>query len=292
MKRWLFFILSGVGLIISCLFYAYFIEPRRLVIRHKEIKVKNWNERLNGLRITILSDIHAGSNYVTEERLQQIVKAVNSTEPDIVVLLGDFVSPSKREFQIVEMPESKIAENLKGFRANIGVYAVFGNWDLWSERILKREFEKVGIKVLENEVVILEKDGVRFRLFGLEDHTKFGNWNKKVEKWRQILAPTEEAGDLIVLEHSPDVLPIITGDRLISPNLRLILAGHTHGGQFWLPLIGSPIIPSSYGQKYAYGHIRENEVDMYVTTGIGTSILPFRFLVPPEIVALRIFAEN
>ena len=93
------------------------------------------------------------------------------------------------------------------------------------------------------------------------------------------------------MEHSPDILPIITGEMSISKDLKLILAGHTHGGQVWLPLIGSPVIPSSYGQKYAFGHIKENDVDMFVTTGIGTSILPFRFLVPPEIAVLTIYAE-
>ncbi|HYJ92153.1 MAG TPA: hypothetical protein VEV84_12645, partial [Pyrinomonadaceae bacterium] len=81
-------------------------------------------------------------------------------------------------------------------------------------------------------------------------------------------------------------------DLLISPDLKLMLAAHTHGGQVWLPLIGSPIVPSSYGQKYAYGHVQENGVDMFVTPGIGTSILPFRFMVPPEIAVLTIKSDR
>jgi predicted MPP superfamily phosphohydrolase len=84
------------------------------------------------------------------------------------------------------------------------------------------------------------------------------------------------------------VLPIISGDLSISPDLKLLLTAHTHGGQVWLPLIGTPIVPSSYGQKYSYGHIQENGVDMFVTSGVGTSILPFRFMVPPEIAVLTI----
>ena len=100
-----------------------------------------------------------------------------------------------------------------------------------------------------------------------------------------------KSGDLIVLEHSPDVFPWITQEYPISKDLKLFLAAHTHGGQVWFPVLGSLVVPSSYGQKYAYGHIKENDVDMFVTTGIGTSILPIRFLVPPEIAVLTIESE-
>jgi len=85
---------------------------------------------------------------------------------------------------------------------------------------------------------------------------------------------------------------MITGDLLISRDLKLILAGHTHGGQVRLPIIGSPIVPSSYGQKYVAGHINDAGFDMFVTTGIGTSILPFRFMVPPEIAVVTIRAVS
>lgn len=274
------------------LIYAYYVEPRRLVVKHVDLKVKNWNPALNDLRIAVLSDIHAGSNYVTEARLRQIVELTNQAQPDLIVMLGDFISPNGEEFELPRMPATKIAENLKGLHARYGVYAVFGNSDLWAESALKREFAKVGIRLLENEVVVIQHNGAKLRLFGLEDHLKFGNWGVTNKKWKKILENSEQEGDLVVLEHSPDVLPIITGDLLLSRQLRLILAGHTHGGQFWFPLIGSPIIPSSYGQRYAYGHVRENGIDMFVTTGIGTSILPIRFLVPPEIVILNIIAED
>ena len=70
-----------------------------------------------------------------------------------------------------------------------------------------------------------------------------------------------------------------------------MLAGHTHGGQVWFPVLGTPIVPSSYGQKYSYGHIREKDTDIFVTSGIGTSILPLRFMMPPEIAVLTINSE-
>jgi predicted MPP superfamily phosphohydrolase len=94
-----------------------------------------------------------------------------------------------------------------------------------------------------------------------------------------------------VLEHSPDVVPAITGKILVSNDLKLYLAGHTHGGQVWFPILGTPIVPSFHGQKYSYGHARDADLDIFVTSGIGTSILPIRFMMPPEIAVLTVNAE-
>jgi predicted MPP superfamily phosphohydrolase len=98
-------------------------------------------------------------------------------------------------------------------------------------------------------------------------------------------------GDIILLEHSPDILQVVSGAFSISPQLRLMLAAHTHGGQVWLPILGTPVVPSGYGQKYVHGHVLDNNVDMFVTSGVGTSVLPFRFMVPPEIAVLTITAQ-
>ena len=67
-----------------------------------------------------------------------------------------------------------------------------------------------------------------------------------------------------------------------------MIAAHTHGGQVYLPLFGRPIVPSKYGQRFAAGHIVENGRHFFVSTGLGTSVIPVRFLVPPEISLLTI----
>jgi len=125
----------------------------------------------------------------------------------------------------------------------------------------------------------------------MKDHLELApHWGQISADTKKMLADGE--GQIILLEHSPDILPTVTGENSISPDLRLILAAHTHGGQVWMPFIGAPVVPSSYGQKYLSGHLRENGVDMFVTTGIGTSVLPFRFLVPPEIAVLTLRSEQ
>ena len=275
----------------GCLLYAYFIEPHRLVINRQDLKIKGWNPAFNGLKIAAISDIHAGSNGVDIEKLKEIVARTNALEPDIIVLLGDYVSArGDGKGFVISMPE--IADNLGSLYARYGVYAVLGNHDSWHQELtMPRELKRVGITVLENQLTSIEKDGAKLRILGFVDHLQINNWQDFSNEAKGILNSHDQTGDIIVLEHSPDVLQMITGDLLISKDLKLMLAGHTHGGQVWLPVVGRPIVPSSYGQKYAAGHVKDNGLDMFVTTGIGESILPFRFMVPPEIALFTITGE-
>jgi len=271
--------------------YSYFIEPRRLVLNEQTMEIAGWDRELDGFKIVAIGDIHGGSHAIDEEKLRELVKLTNAQEPDLIVLLGDYVAhgggSTPDNVHRIKMPVETIAANLAGLKARYGVLAVMGNHDDWygGEEVTKA-LRSVGYTVLADEIFRIDHNGKPIRILGLKDQLHIETWKKYSDRLKQVIARDNGTGPMIVLEHSPDILPIITGDLSISPDLKLILAAHTHGGQVWLPLFGTPIVPSSYGQKYSYGHVYENGVDMFVTSGVGTSILPFRFMMPPEIAVI------
>ena len=206
------------------------------------------------------------------------MKEANAQDPDLTVLLGDFVIQGIIGGEFVE-PDTFV-EILKDLKAKQGVYAVLGNhdWILGGERITA-SFERVGIRMLTNEAIPLERNGSKLWLAGVGDYFTAHHDLKK-------LSGTITTDDpVLALTHTPDVF------LKLSPQIILTLAGHTHGGQVNLPLLGRAVVPSDYGQKYAIGDIREGERRLFVTSGIGTSILGVRFRVPPEIAVLNLEAR-
>jgi uncharacterized protein len=279
-----------------CVGYAYFIEPNRLAVTEAEIPVKDWNPAFDGLRIAMISDIHGGSNGASAENIRRLVETTNAQNPDLVVLLGDFISQARTREPVrdrpLRMPMREVADNLAGLEARHGVYAVLGNHDGWyGDDLISDELTRVGYRVLENEIVFIRQNGATFRLFGLKDHLKLDSWISFDNMVRTAVSRYPKEGQIIVLEHSPDILYILNHWKHLNPDLKLMLAGHTHGGQVWLPIIGAPFVPSSVGQRYTRGHIEEEGIDMFVTSGVGTSILPFRFMVPPEVAIVTIRSE-
>jgi hypothetical protein len=274
-RKWLrIALISMILFAMGIAIWAFFIEPNRLVTRHETLQIERWPVELSDLKIAVLSDIHAGGRFIDDRKLRLIVERTNQLQPDLVVILGDFISGGRDHHA---MDPEHFAPILKDLHAPLGVYSVLGNHDWWfdGERV-RRALEANGIKVLENDITQIQARGRSFWLLGLADL-----WTR-APRSEQSLAKVPEGDLIIAMAHNPDVFP------QLPERVRLFLAGHTHGGQVRLPFIGTVVHTSDYGDRYEAGHVFENGHHLFVTTGIGTSIIPVRFGVPPEIVLLTV----
>jgi uncharacterized protein len=268
--------LGAITFLIALLvLWGFLVEPNRLIVRQQTIQLANWPSELSGLKVAVISDIHADGWAVDDKKLRLIVERTNQLNPELIVILGDYISSDGLVTRRVQPEE--FAAVLKDLRAPHGVYSVLGNHDWWYNGARVRgALEKNGIKVLENEAVRLEVRGTSMWLAGLSDL-----WTRP-QKMDETIDKVPQGEPMIALAHNPDIFP------KLPQRVPLLLAGHTHGGQVRFPLIGSVVHSSDFGERYTGGLVFENNHHLFVTTGIGTSILPVRFGVPPEIVLLTL----
>jgi uncharacterized protein len=278
--------------------YSLVIEPKwRLDVTRYTLSPPQWPSGLK-LSIGVIADVHAGGPLMPAVRIRHIVQHMNALKPDVIVLLGDFVASHR--FKTRAVAPQVWSEQLGALKAQLGVHAILGNHDWWDDReaqdagkgpvLARRVLERVGIPVYENDVTRLVKDGHRFWLAGLGDQLAFLKGRKRA--WRQFQGIDDLAGTLakvtdnapvILLAHEPDVF------ARVPERISLTLSGHTHGGQ--VRMFGySPIVPSRFGNRYAYGHVVEGDRNLIISGGLGCSILPVRIGCPPEIVMVDVVA--
>lgn len=284
--------LTGVGLSS----YAFAIEPRfRLAVTRYRLAPPGWPKGARRLRVAALADVHACEPWMPLSRIEDIVSATNRLAPDLIVLLGDYVAGLQRFRSAAVAPEDW-ARAFGRLSAPLGTYAILGNHDWWSDvDRVRAAFDAHDIPVLENSAKFLAPSGgAGFWLAGLGDQLAHYPGNvpyprdgrlprngrgRGVDDLPGTLAGIPEDGNpIVLLAHEPDIFAEMP-DRV-----SLTLAGHTHGGQVALPYFGRPVVPSR--TRYAYGHVVEDDRHLIVSGGLGCSIVPVRFGVPPEIVVV------
>ena len=274
--------------------YALGVEPQRLLVTRYRLTPAGWPPGFN-LRICALADFHAVNPGMPVERIASIVATANQLKPDITLLLGDYTRGRTQGWSV---PTREWALALARLRAPLGVHAIQGNHDWWDDTAVQLAghgptasqlaLEAVGIRVYENLAARLSKDGQPFWLAGLSDQLALLPSHKAGRRWTTgfadlpgTLSQVTDAAPVLLMAHEPDIF------TRVPARVSLTMSGHTHGGQ--VRLFGySPIVPSHFGNRFAYGHIQEGGRDLIVSGGLGCSLIPLRLGVPPEIVLIEL----
>jgi uncharacterized protein len=294
-RRQFFRFIGGLGALGASTAAYGFGEPvLGLRVTRYDIQPPRWPADFQ-LRIAAIADIHACDPWMSLERIGAMVERANALNADVIVLLGDYVAGIRHVTRFI--PASEWAAVLAGLKAPLGVHAILGNHDWWDDKTVQREgrgtiaarraLETDGIPVCENDARRLTKDGHGFWLAGLGDQLAYAPARRfrrvqrvGVDDLGATLRKVTDDAPVVLMAHEPDIA------MRVPERVALQLSGHTHGGQ--VRLFGwSPVVPSRYGNRLAYGHTRTN-CDVIVSGGLGCSFVPFRLGVPPEIVLVTL----
>lgn len=259
-------ILAIVGIV--CFIYGYFIEPYWIDVRHVHIKTN----KLKGESLTIvqISDLHCDKKIGNENKLPQIINAI---KPDVIVFTGDALN--------TEAALLTFQKTLASLQANLGKFAVRGNFDVWHPKN-PNLFKDTSFKELDGELASLKKNDTRFFIAGISVDNNF----QDVSFLKRLNANDYN----ILLFHYPGI-----NEELPGVPVDLFLSGHTHGGQIALPFYGALVTLSKYGKKYESGRYDIGQRILYVNRGIGMEgvfVPRIRFWARPEITVFHIEPPN
>lgn len=275
------FIRASVALGFAGLGYSVLVEPSWVEICRVRVPIRRLPRSFVGLSVVQLSDLHR-SAVVSAAYLEHCVELANALQPDLMVFTGDYLTHAlagSLKGQMVYDARDKALELLRDVakiigraRAKLGVFAVLGNHDHWYDaNAVTSALQAAGVTVLRNAHAEVRVGGESLPIVGLGD-----DWTEGADCQRAFAGV--DASFTLTLMHNPDLF-----ERWPQSGAHLILAGHTHGGQLKLPVIGAPVVPSRYGQRYARGLFRRGDAVMYVNRGVGALFPPMRFNCRPEI---------
>ncbi len=246
-------------------------EPRSLVLPEVPLALPRWPAELEGLRVALVTDVHAGAGHMTPARLAAIVDRVVALDADLYLLLGDYLDSSW-----LGNGRARVRDVARELARIPRAVAVLGNHD-WRAAgpAMGWALRAAGVPVLENDAIPV-RDGLW--VAGVADtRHRFMDLDATLRK-----APQDAA--VLLVTHDPDVFPDVP-DRAA-----LTVAGHLHGGQVNVPFLRRAVLPSEFGERYLAGHVVEEGRHLYVSAGLGTAGLPLRFRRPPEVPVLTLRA--
>jgi len=242
-----------------------FWRHKRLVVERVDVAIEGLARAFDGYRIAFLSDFHY-SAVVPGWWVASAVSTAMDLRPDLVLLGGDYLSHSVRFAH-------SLVGLLRPLAARDGVFGVLGNHDHYvGADLVRAALRDAGVVELRNAHALVRRGEAVLAVAGV------GDLQYDVIDFRSALAGVPGGAPRVVLSHHPDVFAHWPTEL----RLDLMLAGHTHGGQAHLPLLGPPYVPSQFGFRYLAGHFREGARQLYVSRGVGVITAPFRWKCPSE----------
>lgn len=258
-----FLLILAVGLAL----YAFAEARRDPVVRRATVHLPRWPVGAKPVHAVLMSDVHIGNAATDAHRLDRIVAQVNALRPDIVLIAGDFIAGHGRENAVRD--GAAMVGPLSRLRAPLGVVAVLGNHDWWTDAgIVRSALRRAGITLVENTAI----ERGPLALGGIGDAT-----TRHDRPSATIAAMRALPGAPVLMTHSPD---IPTARLKGGP---LLLAGHTHCGQIVLPGVGPVASLTPLLRQRLCGVYREPGLALVVTGGTGTSVAPLRLGAPPDL---------
>ncbi|MEH6939067.1 metallophosphoesterase [Bacillus sp. JJ664] len=269
-----------IGILVTVLFCYYqnnAIEVNETIIQSREIP-----KQFNNFKMIQLSDLH-GKEFGKEQN--NLVRKIKNEKPDMIVFTGDLIDSK----HYVEKYSLKLMEEIVKIAP---VYYVTGNHEYWSGKYeqLERKLENLGVNVLNNESIVVERGGEAIQLFGINDPAEPGNeylteqQQAEVNIKHSIETKMNDLEFKVLLSHRPELLSLYS-----NYDFDVVLAGHAHGGQFRIPFVGGVIAPNQgVLPKYTAGQYKKKNTTMIVSRGLGNSIIPQRIFNRPEIVVITL----
>lgn len=260
--------------------WAFLIEPNLLVVRTVTIESRTWTGP--PVRLGLISGTHVAAPHVDPARIARVAARMNAQNPDVVLLLGDYAGGHEPAALRAAPERSEILRGVaafKGLNPRLGVYAVLGNHDWWYDGgATEQALALAGAQVLENRAVRVDRPEGAFWVAGLADLDS----KQATPSYPTALAGVPTSEPVVVMTHGPDPFAQAPG------RVALTVAGHTHCGQVNLPVFGRLVHASHASRQWGCGAYADQGRNLFVTGGVGVSILPVRFRAPPEIVVVTL----
>lgn len=254
-----------------------YAQSNNLEIIRQNVPIEGLPASLDGFSIGVMADFHAGA-WGNRDIISHAVSAMRQLKPDVITLIGDYIDGIKSHRKDNIDNGMFVFHELETLNAPHGVYAVLGNHDYWTDstRISKLLSER-NITLLVDENRTLSNGLI---LSGVDDY-----WQNK-RRTSQALMGIENTATTILLSHNPDINSELTG----TTPVRLVISGHTHGGQIRIPFTNyAPWVPCNPRYRDRTGLFRETQKRWgFISKGIGSFLLPIRLSCPPDIALLQL----